>query len=62
MHPARVVIGRGVWWAANVRVLPGVTIGAGTVVGAGAVVTKDAAAGAIVVGAPANQVGTVPEG
>ncbi|WP_104091695.1 DapH/DapD/GlmU-related protein [Arthrobacter sp. GMC3] len=62
MHPARVVIGLGVWFGANVTVLPGVRIGDGAVVGAGSVVTKDVPAGAVVVGVPAKQVGTVPEG
>ena len=61
MHPARVVIGTGVWFGANVTVLPGVQIGDGAVVGAGAVVTRDVPAGAVVVGVPAKQVGTVPE-
>ncbi|WP_404286000.1 DapH/DapD/GlmU-related protein [Glutamicibacter arilaitensis] len=61
MHPARVVIGKGVWFGANVTVLPGVRIGDGAVVGAGAVVTKDVPAGVIVVGVPAKQVGTVPQ-
>ncbi|PQZ95980.1 acetyltransferase [Arthrobacter sp. MYb227] len=60
MHPARVVIGRGVWFGANVTVLPGVKIGDGAVLGAGAVVTKDVSAGAIVIGVPAKQVGMVP--
>lgn len=62
MHPARVVIGLGVWFGANVTVLPGVKIGDGAVVGAGAVVTKDVPARAVVVGVPAKQVGTVPGG
>lgn len=50
------------WFGANVTVLPGVTIGDEAVVGAGAVVTKDVPARAVVLGVPAKQVGTVPEG
>lgn len=60
MHPAKVVIGRGVWFGANVTVLPGVSIGDGAVVGAGAVVTKDVAPNTVVVGVPAQQVAMVP--
>nr|WP_141211028.1 DapH/DapD/GlmU-related protein [Enemella dayhoffiae] len=55
------VIGTGVWFGANVTVLPGITTGDGAAIGAGAVVTKDVPAGAIVVGVPAKQVGTVPD-
>ena len=55
-------IGRGVWFGDNVTALPGVTIGDGAVVGAGAVVTKDVPARTVVVGVPAKQVETVPEG
>lgn len=62
MHPARVGIGKGVWFGADVTVLPRVTVGDGAVVGAGAVVTRDVPAGALVVGVPARQVGTVPKG
>ena len=62
MHPARVVIGRGVWFGAHVTVLPGVSIGDGAIIGAGAVVTKDVPARAVAVGVPAKQTGTVPEG
>ena len=38
-------------------ILPGVSIGRGAQVGAGAVVTTDVAAGAIVAGVPARQIG-----
>lgn len=60
MHPAPVVLGEGVWFGANVTVLPGVTIGDGAVIGAGSVVTKDVPAWSVSVGVPAKQVGVVP--
>jgi acetyltransferase-like isoleucine patch superfamily enzyme len=49
-----VAIGSDVWLGAGVVVLPGVAIGDGAVVGANSVVTKDVAAMAVVVGAPAR--------
>lgn len=53
---APVRIGNGVWLAARVVVVKGVSIGDGAIVGAGAVVTKDIPAGAIAVGVPARVV------
>lgn len=53
---APVVIGNGVWLAARVVVVKGVTIGDNAIIGAGAVVTKDIPAGAIAVGVPARVV------
>ena len=44
----------GAWIAANVTLLPGVTIGRGAVVAAGAVVTKDVAPNTLVGGVPAK--------
>lgn len=41
-----------VWRAANVVVLPGVTIGDGAVVGAGSVMTRDVAPFTLVAGNP----------
>lgn len=46
---------------AGAVVLPGVTIGPGAMVGAGAVVTRDVAAGSLVVGNPARHVRSVSE-
>lgn len=48
-----VKIGRNVWIGSHAVILPGVTIGDGAIVGAGAVVTRDVAAGTVVVGVPA---------
>jgi maltose O-acetyltransferase len=47
-------IGNNVWIAANVTVLPGVSVGDDVVVAAGAVVTKDVEPGVVVAGNPAR--------
>lgn len=47
-----IVIEDGVWIAANVIILGGVTIGKGSIIGAGTVVTKDIPPMSIVVGSP----------
>jgi acetyltransferase-like isoleucine patch superfamily enzyme len=47
-------IGNNVWLAANVVVLPGVTIGDDVVAAAGAIITKDVASGSLVAGNPAR--------
>lgn len=49
-------IGKNVWLASNVTVLPGVHIGDNSVIGAGAVVTKDIPANVFAVGIPARVV------
>lgn len=49
-----VYIGKNVWLASNVTVLPGVHIGDNSVIGAGAVVTRDIPANVLAVGNPAK--------
>ena len=49
-----VAIGRRVWIGSHAVILPGITVGDGAVVAAGAVVTRDVAAGAVVMGVPAK--------
>jgi len=55
---ARVHIGKRVYVGAGAIILPGVTVGDEAVVGAGSVVRRDVEPGAIVIGNPAQTVGT----
>ncbi len=52
---APVVIGDDVWIGSGAISLRGVTVGPGSIIGRGAVVTRDVAAGAVVVGARARE-------
>ena len=52
-----VSIGKDVWIGGGAILLPGVQIGDGAIIGAGSVVTKRVAAGATVVGNPAQGIG-----
>jgi maltose O-acetyltransferase len=58
---APVRIGKRVYVGAGAIILPGVTVGDDAVVGAGAVVRRNVEAGVIVVGNPAQVVGTADE-
>jgi maltose O-acetyltransferase len=58
---ARVHIGKRAYVGAGAIILPGVTIGDSAVIGAGSVVRRDVDPGTIVVGNPAQVVGTVDE-
>ena len=49
-----VVVEDGVWIAARVTVLPGVTLGQGSVIAAGALVAKDVPPNTLVAGVPAR--------
>lgn len=51
-----ITLGKNVWLAAGVTVLPGVTLGDAAVAAAGAVVTKDVPPGVLVAGVPARVV------
>ncbi len=57
--PAGTTVGDGAAIGARAVILPGLTIGAWAIVAAGAVVTSDVKPHALVVGAPARQVGWV---
>jgi len=52
-----IVIGSGVWIAAEAFIGPGVRVGDNAVVGARAVVTRDVPPGVIVCGNPARVIG-----
>jgi maltose O-acetyltransferase len=58
---APVDIGARVFIGANTTILPGVTIGDDAIVGAGSVIRRDVRAGAIVLGNPAEEVGTTDD-
>lgn len=49
-----VTIGKNVWLASGVTVLPGIHIGDNAVIGAGSVVTKDIPPNVLAVGSPAR--------
>ena len=53
-------IGKNVWIGANVKILPGISVGDNAILGAGAVVTKDVRPNEIVAGVPASHLGEVP--
>lgn len=53
------VIKAGATIGANATLLPGITIGENAMIGAGSVVTKDVAAGVVVIGNPSKVVRTV---
>lgn len=47
-----IVIGDNCWIGADVKILPGVTIGENTIIGAGSIVTKDIPSNCIALGNP----------
>lgn len=56
-----IAIGDDCWLGGDVKVMPGVTIGAGCVIGAGSVVTRDVPAGMLAVGVPCRPVRPVTD-
>lgn len=61
MRARPITIGSDVWIAANVVILPGVTVGDGAIIGAGSVVTHDVEARSIVAGNPARLIRRVTD-
>jgi acetyltransferase-like isoleucine patch superfamily enzyme len=64
LHNGPTVIGDNVWLAANVSVLPGVTIGSGSVIGGHSVVNRDIPPNSFAAGCPARVIRAinVPDG
>ncbi len=56
--PAPVRLAERVWVGSDVRILKGVTVGAGSVIGVGSIVTRDIPASCVAVGNPARVVRT----
>lgn len=61
MKAAPVTIGNDVWLAADVKVLPGVTIGDGAVIGTGSVVTRDIPPRVLAAGNPCRVIREITE-
>jgi acetyltransferase-like isoleucine patch superfamily enzyme len=64
LHSGPTVIGDNVWLAANVTVLPGVTIGSGSVIGGNSLVSRDIPPNSFAAGSPAKVIKSinVPDG
>lgn len=61
IQPRPIRVESGCWIAANVTILPGVTLGAGCVIAAGAVVTRDIPPNSLAAGVPARVIKTLAE-
>ncbi len=56
-----ITIGDNVWIGADVKILPGVTIGSDTVIGAGSVVTRDIPSHVVAIGNPCHVLREITE-
>lgn len=61
-YPAPIVIGKNVWIASSVTIVPGVKIGDGAIIGAGSVVTRDIPPNTIAAGVPARVIREIQPG